>query len=215
MDSALAIIGGADGPASLFLSSGGSMLLTGLAVVAAYFMGNLSPAILISRARGADIRQAGSGNAGTTNMLRVYGRKAAAATLLIDVLKGVGAVLLGSAAGGPSAAYLCADAVILGHIWPVLYGFRGGKGIATALGVLLAVSLPVGLLAAAAALTVIALTRRVSAGSMAGAAAAPVLVYHIIPPFLPYCLVLVSMVVFKHRENIKRILKGEEPRIKL
>lgn len=200
---------------SLFNSLGGNLLLTGLVVVAAYFIGNLSPAILISKAKGGDIRQTGSGNAGTTNVLRAYGKKAAAATLLIDVLKGAGAVLLGSAVGGPLAAYLCADAVVLGHIWPVLYGFRGGKGIATALGVLLSTSLPVGLIAAAVAFTVIALTRRVSMGSMSAAALVPFLIYYFVPGFLPYGLVLVAAVVWKHRGNIRRILKGEEPKIKL
>ncbi len=215
MDSALSVIGGADGPTCVFLSSGGSMLLPGLIIVAAYFIGNISPAILISKTKGTDIRQTGSGNAGTTNMLRAYGRKAAAATLLIDLLKGVVAVLLGAAAGGPFVSYLCADAVIAGHIWPVLYGFRGGKGVATGLGVLLAVSPAMGLVAGTLAFTVIGFSKRVSVGAMAAAAAVPFLTWYFAPAFLPYGIMMISMIILKHRSNLKRIVKGEEPKIKL
>ncbi len=185
-----------------------------ISVVLAYFIGNISPAILISKARGKDIREEGSGNAGSTNMLRVYGKRDAAATLLIDILKGVAAVLLGAYVDGPTASFLCADAVILGHIWPVLYGFRGGKGIATAFGVLLAVSPPVGGIAAAVALSVIALTKRVSVGSLSAATAAPFVVWHFIPEFLPYVLIIIGLIFFKHKTNIRRIAKGEEPKIK-
>jgi glycerol-3-phosphate acyltransferase PlsY len=215
MDSTLAVIGGADGPTSVFLASGGSLLLSGLIVVVAYFIGNISPAILISKTKGSDIRQTGSGNAGTTNMLRAYGKKAAAATLGIDLLKGVAAVVLGAVAGGPFVSYLCADAVILGHIWPVLYGFRGGKGVATGLGVLLAVSPVMGLVAGVLAFSVIGWSKRVSVGAMTAAAAVPFLVYYFVPAFLPYGIFMVSMIVLKHRGNLKRIFKGEEPKIKL
>ncbi len=215
MDSALSVIGGADGPTTVFLAAGGNQLLSGLVIVIAYFIGNISPAILISKTKGTDIRQAGSGNAGTTNMLRIYGKKAAAATLMIDLLKGVVAVSLGAAVGGPYVSFLCADAVILGHIWPVLYGFRGGKGVATGLGVLLAVSPAIGLIAAMLALSVIGWTKRVSAGSMAGAGVVPFLAYWIKPAFVPYGIFMVFMIVVKHRGNLKRLLKGEEPKMKL
>jgi glycerol-3-phosphate acyltransferase PlsY len=214
MNSTLAVIGGADGPTSVFLAGGGNLLLSGLIVVVAYFIGNISPAILISKTKGSDIRQTGSGNAGTTNMLRTYGKKAAAATLVIDLLKGVAAVLLGAFVGGPFVSYLCADAVILGHIWPVLYGFRGGKGVATGLGVLLAVSPVMGFIAGVLAFSVIGWSKRVSVGAMSAAAVVPFLSYCFVPAFLPYGILMVSMIVLKHRGNIKRIIKGEEPKIK-
>jgi len=192
-----------------------SVLVSGVLVVVAYFIGNVSPAILISKVKGRDIRTSGSGNAGTTNMLRTYGRSAALITLLIDVLKGVLAVWIGMRLGGTDVSYLCACTVIIGHIWPAVYGFRGGKGIATGLGVLLAVSPAVGILTAIIAFTTIALTKRVSAGSITAALFVPFLARHFVPSFLPYAIVIVLVVVWKHRANIGRLIRGEESKIKL
>ena len=192
-----------------------SVFVSGALVVAAYFIGNVSPAILISRMKGRDIRTSGSGNAGATNMLRTYGRGAAVATLAIDRLKGSLAVWLGAALGGAHVSYLCAVAVIAGHIWPAFYGFRGGKGIATGLGLLLAVSPVVGLLTAVIAFSTIGLTKRVSAGSVTAAACVPLLVRRFVPAFFPYVLLIVAWIIWKHRENIGRLIRGEESKIKL
>ncbi len=189
------------------------MFKLALAAVIAYFLGNISPAIILSRLKGKDIREQGSGNAGTTNMLRVYGKKAAALTLIIDVLKGVCAVLIGRALAGEAGACLAVLCVIIGHIWPVLYGFKGGKGVAASLGALLALSPSLAGLAALIALAVIALTKMVSAGSVAAAVALPILSFLRYRAFFPYALAMAAIVIFKHRSNIGRIIRGEESKL--
>ena len=181
-------------------------------LIIAYLIGNISPAILISRAAGIDIRTKGSGNAGTTNMLRVMGKKAALITLVIDVLKGVIAVVIGRAVGGEGLAVLCGLFVFVGHIWPALFEFRGGKGIATGLGLLLAIKPMLGLICLAAAAVGLLLTRRVSVGSLLAAILLPFLGYWFVPDYW-FLLLIISIVIFiKHRSNIKRLLKGEEPK---
>ena len=186
-----------------------------LSILIAYLLGNLSGAMILSRLRGDDIRKHGSGNAGTTNVLRSYGTGWAVATLLMDVLKGVAAVLIGRALYGSTGAYAAAVMVVVGHIWPAVWGFKGGKGIATALGVLLTVDWRLGLLALAVALAVMFATQRVSPGSIVGAIAAPFLAWKLVPGFVPYVAVLALIVIIKHWPNIKRIFKGEEPKVSL
>ncbi len=143
------------------------------AIVVSYFLGNISPAILIGRAMGVDIRKEGSGNAGTTNALRVLGKNAAAAVLTIDILKGVAAVLLGRYIGGQEIAMACGFAVFAGHIWPAVFGFRGGKGIATGFGVTIALEPMLGLVELVAAVFFLVTTKRVSVGSIAAGALLP------------------------------------------
>ncbi|MCR4804382.1 MAG: glycerol-3-phosphate 1-O-acyltransferase PlsY [Clostridia bacterium] len=187
-----------------------------VACLAAYFLGNVNPAILVSRAiggRDGDIRKQGSGNPGTTNMLRVYGKKAAGLTLLIDVLKGVVAVLIGKALGGAGLGYLCGFLVEIGHMWPVCWGFKGGKGIATGLGVILAISPVYGLLELAVAVCFFAATKMVSPGSLAAAVALPILAHFFAPGFFWYALALGIIVIYKHRANIGKLMRGEESKI--
>ena len=187
-----------------------------LAAVAAYFLGNISPAILVSRAIGGkegDIRKQGSGNPGTTNMLRVYGKKAAAVTLLIDVLKGVAAVLIGRAVGGAPLAYLCGFLAEMGHMYPVCWGFKGGKGIAPGLGILLAIPPVYGLLELAVAVIFFVTTKMVSPGSLAAAAALPILAHFFAPGFFWYALILGVIVIYKHRSNIRKLINHEESKI--
>lgn len=183
------------------------------AIVVSYFLGNISPAILIGRAMGIDIRKEGSGNAGTTNVLRVLGKKAAASTLIIDILKGVAAVLLGRYIGGYEIAMACGVAAFAGHIWPIAFGFRGGKGIATAFGVVVTLHPVLGLIEAATALTFLLISKRVSVGSLAAAVLLPFAAYYFIPGFLPWAAVMAAIVLYKHRWNINRLIKGEEPKI--
>lgn len=183
------------------------------AVIFSYFIGNISPAILIGRLTGVDIRKKGSGNAGTTNVLRVLGKKAAVATLVIDIIKGVVAVLIGRYIGGQSLALACGIAVLLGHIWPAVFAFRGGKGIATAFGVVITLEPFLGLIEAVIALLFIIMSRRVSVGSIIAAVSLPLIAYLFEPYYLPYTAVMAVIVLFKHRMNFVRLLKGEEPKI--
>ena len=184
-----------------------------IAILTSYLLGNISPAILLGRLHGVDIKKEGSGNAGTTNVLRILGKKAAAATLIIDVLKGAAAVLVGGYVCGPEVALICGAAVICGHIWPVAFKFRGGKGVATALGVIVSTTPLLGACVLVFALVIITLSRRVSAGSVAAAAVFPFAAALYDQNLLIWSAFLSVIILFKHRANIKRLFKGEEPKL--
>ena len=184
-----------------------------LAVIIAYALGNISPSIIQGKLHGIDIKKEGSGNAGTTNTLRVLGKKAAVLTLVIDVLKGVAAVFIGNALAGEQAGYLCALAVFCGHIWPALYGFKGGKGVATAFGALLAVNWALGLSALAIVALGVIVTMKMSVGSILGAATFPLVCWFIEPGFIAIGTVMAVIILVKHRANIGRLMRGEEPKM--
>lgn len=184
-----------------------------LAVIIAYALGNISPSIIQGKLHGIDIKKEGSGNAGTTNTLRVLGKKAAVITLVIDVLKGVAAVLIGNALAGEQAGYLCALAVFCGHIWPALYGFKGGKGVATAFGALLAVNWALGLSALVIVALGVIVTMKMSVGSILGAATFPLVCLFIEPDFIAIGIVMAVIILVKHRANIGRLIRGEEPKM--
>ena len=179
----------------------------------AYLLGNISPSIILGKLHGIDIKKEGSGNAGTTNALRVLGKKAALITLVIDIGKGVLAVVIGRLIGGEAAGYLCALAVFCGHIWPCFYSFKGGKGVATAFGALLAVNWMLGLSALAVVAIGLALTQRMSVGSLLGAVTFPVLCWFIEPDFIWIGSLMALIVLIKHRANIGRLIRGEEPKM--
>jgi len=181
------------------------------AILIAYAIGNISPSIMLGKARGIDIKKEGSGNAGTTNALRVMGAKAGVITLVVDILKGVIAVLLGHLIAGPFAAMCCAVAVFCGHVWPIVYGFKGGKGVATAFGALLGINPLLGLSALAVVAIGVFLSKRMSVGSILGALCFPVLAIFIERDFLVLGCVLAAVIIIKHHSNIKRLIKGEEP----
>jgi len=190
------------------------MTLKIIAVIISYFLGNISTSILIGRVvAGIDIREHGSGNAGTTNVLRTIGKKAAIGTLVGDVLKGVIAVLIGRYIGGEQLAMICGLASIIGHIWPAAFGFRGGKGVATGIGVmfttvplLAAISLVIGIL-------VIAISRYVSLGSILGAVSLAVAAFFIDDRYFVWALIYAVLTCYTHRANIKRLIKKEESKI--
>jgi len=188
-------------------------LLSIIAIVVSYFIGNISPAIIIGKMMGIDIRSQGSGNAGTTNVLRVIGKKAAIATFVIDVLKGSVAVLIGSYIDGQTLAMVCGLAAFIGHIWPMVFGFKGGKGIATAFGVVIAIEPLMGITALVPAILIIAITRRVSVGSLVIAILFPFIAYYYDPNYLLWSIAIAIIVLIKHRNNIKRLFKGEEPKL--
>lgn len=181
-----------------------------IVAIVSYFLGNISPAILVGRLHGIDIRKEGSGNAGTTNVLRVLGVKAAAATLAIDVLKGYVAVRIGLNYGdiGAMMAFIC---VVYGHIFPALYKFKGGKGVATSLGAALALDWPSAFALILIAIAVTALSRKMSLGSITAAVSYPFLIEYYYSSVLPMAIVLAVTVIVMHRSNIQRLIRKEEP----
>ncbi|WP_414902849.1 glycerol-3-phosphate 1-O-acyltransferase PlsY [Sphingomonas flavalba] len=185
------------------------------ALALGYLLGAIPFGLLLGRMAGiGDIRQAGSGNIGATNVLRVGGKGLAAATLLLDAGKGAVAVLLGALILPESGALLGAAGAFFGHLYPVWLRFRGGKGVATLLGITLALYWPVGLIFAAVWLGALVLFRYSSVGGMAAAVSAP-LAAAIFGRFeLALLLIaLALMVLWRHRANIERLLAGTEPRI--
>ena len=192
-----------------------------VAVIVAYLLGSLSFAVLVSRAFGLpDPRNHGSGNPGATNMLRTGRKSAAALTLLGDLAKGwlaVGlAIYLRTHYGLPEwTIYAAALAVMLGHMYPVFFGFRGGKGVATALGVLLAISPWLGLICAGIWLMIFALTRVSSLAALSAALASPFVGFNLLNSRLAAVALalLAGLIVWRHRANIARLLAGDERRI--
>lgn len=195
--------------------------------IIAYLIGSINFSVILSKKMaGFDVRERGSGNAGTTNMLRSVGKKAAAITLVCDILKGVVAILIailiGKIVKGSNGALLvqvAGVAVILGHTFPIFFKFKGGKGVATSLGVLIMSNWQIGLICLVFALILIALTQMVSVGSIAAAILYPVLTLfipqnYIVPGnYLIYSIILAILIVFNHRENVKRLLNGTENKI--
>ena len=203
-----------------------TVLATILAAAAAYLLGSVSFAVVVSKGLyHQDVRQFGSGNAGMTNMLRTYGKKAAALTLAGDFLKGIAAVVIGRlifAAMGVTlfdGAYVGGLFAILGHLYPVYFGFRGGKGILTSIGIIAVINplVFVGLLIIG--LPLIFLTKIVSVGSLAGAVCYPILTL-LVDSFqggiswldFSFSVVIALLVIWMHRANIKRLLNGTENR---
>ena len=195
--------------------------------IIAYLLGSISFSIIFSKKfAGFDVREKGSGNAGTTNVLRSVGKKAAILTLICDCLKGVLAILIAFVAGkimknldGSLLIQLAGIFVVLGHTFPVFFKFKGGKGVATSLGVLLMVNWQIGLICLVFALVLMALTRFVSLGSIAAAILLPVLAVFIHTNYLVngnyviFALILAVLVVFNHRSNVKRLLDGKENKL--
>ncbi len=185
------------------------------AALLGYLLGSIPFGLLLTRAAGlGDIRKLGSGNIGATNVLRTGRRELAAATLLLDGVKGAAAVLLADWLIGPAAMPLAAVAAVLGHCLPPWLGFRGGKGVATGLGVVLALDWRIGLGCCLAWLLMAAASRRSSAGALAAIVLAPLLAAALRPWPVTLALALVAVVVvLRHRANIARLLAGTEPRI--
>lgn len=184
-----------------------------LVIIIAYFLGNISPSILLGRARGVDIKKEGSGNAGTTNALRVLGKKAAVITLIIDIGKGFAAVQIGCLLSGAQAAMFCALAAFIGHIWPLLFRFKGGKGVAVAFGTILAINWQLALIALGIVALTVLITRMVSMGSVIAAVSFPIISYFLEKDFFWFGIVMALIMLYAHRSNIKRIIHGEEHKL--
>lgn len=190
-------------------------LALGLVAALAYLLGSVPFGILITRAFGlGDLRTIGSGNIGATNVLRTGNKPAAAATLILDAAKGGIAVLIARATLGEDAAQLAALAAFLGHLYPVWLGFKGGKGVATFLGTLLALAWPVGLAACATWAATAALTRLSSLSALVAAALSSLwLIVFDEGRMLGLIVVLTLLVYLRHAENIARLRAGTEPKI--
>jgi glycerol-3-phosphate acyltransferase PlsY len=186
-----------------------------LAVLAAYLLGSIPFGLVIARALGlGDLRAIGSGNIGATNVLRTGHRGAALATLLLDAAKGAAAVLAARALAGETAGLVAGLAAFVGHVFPVWLRFKGGKGVATFLGVTLAIAWPAGLIACAAWAATAALARISSLAALVAAATAPFTLAGFGPPGSGLVgLAMTALVVLRHRANIARLRAGVEPRI--
>ncbi|MBR6505175.1 MAG: glycerol-3-phosphate 1-O-acyltransferase PlsY [Clostridia bacterium] len=198
-----------------------------LAALIGYALGSISFSVIFSKKiAGFDLREKGSGNAGSTNALRTAGKKVAILTLICDILKGVVAILLAILIGNvfkyentDVLVQLAAIAAIIGHTFPVFFGFKGGKGVATSLGVLLLVNWKIGLICLIFALILMAITKIVSVGSIAAAILFPVLVLFIGDSFIVegnyfiFSIILALLVVFNHRSNIKKLANGTENKL--
>jgi glycerol-3-phosphate acyltransferase PlsY len=180
-----------------------------------YLFGSVPFGLLLTRMAGlGDIRAIGSGNIGATNVLRTGNKGLAAATLLLDAGKGVFAVGVFRYLGPPDAALWAGLGAVVGHLFPVWLAFKGGKGVATALGVLLAAAWPVGVAACVVWLIVAAIARMSSLASLAAIAAAPVAAVFLADGKVAWlALAIAVMIIARHHENIRRLLAGTEPRI--
>jgi glycerol-3-phosphate acyltransferase PlsY len=196
----------------LFETSLGGLILWALI---GYGLGSIPYGLIISRVMGlGDLREIGSGNIGATNVLRTGNKTAAAMTVFLDGFKGAAAVLLARAISGEDAAQIAALAAFLGHCYPVWLGFRGGKGVATFLGIMIALAWPVGLACCAAWAVAAGLSRMSSMAALVAAASSTffmVLLSHGGAFLLG--IVLTAWVFLRHKDNIKRIKAGTEPKI--
>lgn len=202
--------------------------------VVAYLIGSISFSVIFTKKlAGFDVREKGSGNAGTTNVLRTAGKLPAVLTLICDILKGVAAVLIallvGQMINGDSftraiLVQIAGVFVIIGHTFPIFFKFKGGKGVATALGVILIVNWEVGLICLVFALILMILSRMVSLGSLAAAILFPILCmftqeHYIVGgkeahfAYIIFSILMALIVIFNHRENIKRLATGTENKI--
>lgn len=196
-----------------------------LVALVAYLIGSINFAIIFSKKfAGFDLRERGSKNAGTTNVLRTVGKKAAILTLICDMLKGVVSVLLAMLVAKiwtetdlEIIKYLAGLMAIIGHTYPIYYGFKGGKGVATSLGVLLIVNPQIGLICLVFALTIMAFTRWVSLGSVLAAILFPILTIFMVDNMGAKIISILigALVVFNHRTNISRLKNGTENKLSL
>jgi glycerol-3-phosphate acyltransferase PlsY len=188
-----------------------------VAFLIGYLLGSIPFGLILTRLAGTvDIRSIGSGSIGTTNVLRTGHKGLAAATLIGDMLKGTAAVIIAGYLGGPDAAMLAGLGAFLGHLFPVWLKFRGGKGVATAAGVMFAIAWPAALLMGATWLAMALIFRISSLAALTAAALAPLYVFLTgqTPEAKLWLAVFMAVLIFiRHHENIRRLLKGEEPRI--
>jgi glycerol-3-phosphate acyltransferase PlsY len=190
-----------------------------IAALVGYLLGGINSAIIVGKLSGVDVREHGSKNAGLTNAVRVLGKKKALFVLLGDVLKGVLACVFGIvlAPDTPSVMLLAGLMCVIGHNWPVYFGFKGGKGALTSVTVLFFADYRIAVILIGVFILLVALTRYVSLGSMTGAVLLPVfgIVFRKGLDFFIFSMILAVMLVWRHRGNIQRLIKGEESKLDL
>ena len=193
--------------------------------VSAYFIGSVNFSVIISKKMaGFDLREKGSKNAGTTNMLRTVGKKAPLIVLICDILKGVLAILIAKIMTGnldqAIGVQIAAIAVVLGHTFPIFFEFKRGKRVATSIGILLMINWEIGLICIVYGVLILILTRMVSLGSITAALLFPVLTIFISEHYIAegagytiFGIIMAAIILFNHRANIKRLNEGTENRI--
>lgn len=186
-----------------------------LMIIAAYLLGSISSAVLISRLyRLPDPRKSGSGNPGATNVLRLGGKSAAAMVLVADILKGMLPVWISYFLGiNPFLLGIIGIAACLGHIYPLFFHFQGGKGVATALGALAPIGWDLSCMLIGTWIIALAVTGYSSAASLIAALSAPMLTWLVKPEYTMPVSMLSCLIIFRHHENIRRLLDGEETKI--
>lgn len=185
-------------------------------IIMAYFIGNISPSVIISkRFSNIDIRNHGSGNAGTTNVMRVMGKKAGAMVFIMDLIKGVVPTAIGLYFGNIEVGFFCGVATVIGHIFPVMLNFKGGKGVATSLGVGIVLAPLYALTGLLVFALLVAKTKYVSLGSILGVLTFPILQIATSKNLAVIAMsaLLGLLVLYSHRANIKRLLNGTESKL--
>jgi len=180
--------------------------------VVGYLLGSINTSILVGKFYEVDVRKHGSGNAGMTNVLRTLGKGAALLVLIGDVLKGVISCLIGLYLAGDIGVMAGGTAAVLGHNWPVYFGFKGGKGALTSITVVFMMDWRIGLIIVGIFIILVALTRYVSLGSIIGAVMFPILaiLFNRSTEFVVFALVLGLLAIARHHSNIKRLMNGTE-----
>ena len=190
-----------------------------LCIVVAYLIGNFQTSYILGKLIAKkDIREYGSSNAGSTNALRVFGKKIAIATLIIDLLKGVLAVYIGTKISGDIGGMVSGVFVVIGHNWPIFLGFKGGKGVATSMGVALMIAPLTTVIVIILGLVVVIKTKYVSLAALSATGLWVILNLIFYYPergieLIVMSIVLFTMMMYKHKENIKRLISGEENKI--
>jgi len=184
------------------------------ALAIGYLLGSIPFGLILTRLAGkGDVRAIGSGNIGATNVLRTGSKLLAALTLVLDCLKATAAILLAQLLFGADTGAFAAVGAMVGHLYPVWLGFRGGKGVATFLGVLIALLWPAALVYAAVWIFLLMTVRISSVAGMTAAVSAPIVALGLQSAYVPMLLGFALLVLWKHRDNIARLLAGKEPRI--